>query len=108
MNAKQQEAVLDKSIDVLTKFCGGERPKGYTAPAWSTSRELIPMLEEKGVVYDHSFMHHDVQPYFAPDNSQGWVETDLKQEAEVWMSPMGKLKASKVVEIPANCEYGLS
>ena len=101
LSATQQKAVLDRSIEVLTKFCGA-KPKGYTAPSWSTSRELIPQLEEAGIVYDHSFMHHDFQPYFAPDNSQSWVETNLAKSADVWMRPMSKLKASNVVEIPAN------
>jgi peptidoglycan/xylan/chitin deacetylase (PgdA/CDA1 family) len=97
----EQKRVLDKSIDVLTKFCG-KKPQGYTAPAWSTSRELIPQLQEAGIVYDHSFMHHDLQPYFAPDNSQTWTETNLSKSADAWMTPMSALKPSRVVEIPAN------
>ena len=101
LSAEQQQDVLDKSIEVLTKFTGS-KPLGYTAPAWSTSRELIPQLEAAGILYDHSFMHHDVQPYFAPDNSQIWIETDHSKAAGHWMSPMGKLRKSKVVEIPAN------
>lgn len=101
LSASEQKVVLDKSIKVLTEFCG-KKPLGYTAPSWNTSRELIPQLEAAGIIYDHSFMHHDVQPYFAPDNSQSWVETDLSKPANAWMVPMAKLKASGVVEIPAN------
>jgi peptidoglycan/xylan/chitin deacetylase (PgdA/CDA1 family) len=101
LSATEQKKVLDRSIDVLTKFCG-EKPKGYTAPSWSTSRELIPQLQEAGIAYDHSFMHHDFQPYFAPDNSQSWIETNVAKSADAWMSPMSRLKASNVVEIPAN------
>lgn len=101
LSSQQQRDVLVRSIDSLTKFCG-KKPLGYTAPAWSTSRELIPQLEEMGILYDHSFMHHDVQPYFAPDNSQPWTETDLTKSADHWMKPMGEIKLSKVVEIPAN------
>ncbi len=93
MSAEQQKAVLDKSISVLTSFCNGVKPLGYTAPAWSTSRELVPQLEEAGILYDHSFMHHDLQPSFAPDNSQDWTETNFSsQAAEEWMKPMGKIK----------------
>jgi hypothetical protein len=47
-------------------------------------------------------MHHDLQPYFAPDASHEWVETDMKKEASTWMKPMTKIRASKIVEIPAN------
>ncbi|KAK0260931.1 hypothetical protein LTR35_013351 [Friedmanniomyces endolithicus] len=102
LSAQQQQDVLSRSIDVLTKFCGGRRPRGYTAPAWSTSKELIPQLEAAGVVYDHSFMHHDFQPYFAPDGRETWVETDHAKAAEAWMSPMTRIRPSWVVEIPAN------
>ena len=102
LSAKEQQAVLTRSIDVLTKFCNGKKPLGYTAPSWSTSKELIPQLEQAGILYDHSFMHHDFQPYFAPDSSHSWIETDFTKTAEHWMSPMTALKSSKVVEIPAN------
>lgn len=61
MSEGQQRAVMVKSIEVLEKFAG-VKPKGFTAPAWTTSKELIPLLEELGIEYDHSFMHHDVQP----------------------------------------------
>ena len=97
LSAQEQKFILSRSIDVLTKFCAGKKPQGYTAPAWSTSKELIPQLEEAGIVYDHSFMHHDLQPYFAPDSSHTWVETDHGKEADTWMTPMTKLKPSKVV-----------
>ncbi|KAF2171874.1 hypothetical protein M409DRAFT_18106 [Zasmidium cellare ATCC 36951] len=101
LSADQQQDVLTKSIDVLTKFCG-KKPIGYTAPAWSTSKELIPQLQEAGILYDHSFMHHDLQPYFTPDSSENWVETNAKDSADAWMTPMTKLRPSKVVEIPAS------
>jgi peptidoglycan/xylan/chitin deacetylase (PgdA/CDA1 family) len=101
LSASQQRNVLAKSIEVITNFTG-KKPQGYTAPAWATSKELIPLLEEHGILYDHSFMHHDLQPYFAPDASHEWIETDNKKEAETWMKPMTKIRPSKIVEIPAN------
>jgi peptidoglycan/xylan/chitin deacetylase (PgdA/CDA1 family) len=102
LTAQQQHDVLSKSIEILTKFCDGVKPRGYTAPAWSTSKELIPQLEESGIIYDHSFMHHDFQMYFAPDNSHTWVSTNISAAASTWMQPMSILKPSRVVEIPAN------
>lgn len=101
-SASEQQTILDRSIEVLTNFNHGKRPEGYTAPAWSTSRELIPQLRTAGILYDHSFMHHDVQPYWAPDSSESWIETNASQPASTWMKPMGALKPSRVVEIPAN------
>lgn len=90
-----------RSIDCITKFCG-KKPAGYTAPLWATSKELIGQLQEMGIVYDHSFMHHDLQPYYAPDNTETWIETNIKNSADSWMYPMSTIKPSKVVEIPAN------
>ncbi|KAK4549704.1 hypothetical protein LTR36_005005 [Oleoguttula mirabilis] len=101
LSAKEQQTVLTRSIDSLTAFCG-KKPRGYTAPSWATSKELITQLEGAGILYDHSFMHHDLQPYFAPDNSETWVETNMAKSAEYWMTPMTKIRPSKVVEIPAN------
>jgi peptidoglycan/xylan/chitin deacetylase (PgdA/CDA1 family) len=103
LTEQQQQDVLDKSIEVLTAFDGGRRPRGYTAPAWATTKHTIAQLQAAGVGYDHSFMHHDFQPYWAPDPAQStWVETDVSQKAESWMRPMSALRASSVVEIPAN------
>jgi peptidoglycan/xylan/chitin deacetylase (PgdA/CDA1 family) len=49
LSEQQQRDVLTKSIDVLTKFTG-KKPKGWTAPAWDTSKETIKLLEEYGIV----------------------------------------------------------
>jgi peptidoglycan/xylan/chitin deacetylase (PgdA/CDA1 family) len=49
LSEQQQRDVLTKSIDVLTKFTG-KKPKGWTAPAWDTSKEAIRLLEECEIV----------------------------------------------------------
>lgn len=49
LNEQQQRDVLAKSIDVLTAF-SGKKPKGWTAPAWDTSKQAIRLLEEHGIV----------------------------------------------------------
>jgi predicted deacetylase len=41
--------VLKKSIEVLTDIVG-KKPRGWTAPAWTTSKESITLLEEFGIV----------------------------------------------------------
>ncbi|KAF2095121.1 glucose 1-dehydrogenase [Rhizodiscina lignyota] len=101
LNEQQQRDVLAKSIKVITDFTG-QKPRGWTAPAWSTSKETISLLQEFGIEYDHSFMHHDCQMYNVPDLSEKWVETDVSKPASEWMTPMTALKASSVVEVPAN------
>jgi hypothetical protein len=53
--------------------------------------------------YDHSFMHHDSQPYYVPSpHLSTYTETDVSKPASHWMTPLSTLKPSAVVEIPAN------
>ncbi|OAL48350.1 glucose 1-dehydrogenase [Pyrenochaeta sp. DS3sAY3a] len=102
LSEQQQRDVLEKSIQVLTDIVG-KRPRGWTAPAWSTSNETIALLEEFGIEYDHSFMHHDSQPYYCPaPHLTTCTSTDVSLPASSWMTPMSTLKPSSVVEIPAN------
>lgn len=49
LTAKQERNVLTKSIEILEKFTG-KKPKGWTAPAWETSRNSIQLLQEYGIV----------------------------------------------------------
>lgn len=102
LSEDQQRDVLRKSIEVLEKATG-KKPRGWTAPAWATSRETVALLEEFGIEYDHSFMHHDSQPYYLPSpHLSSHVETDVSKDAAHWMVPMSTLVPSSVVEIPAN------
>lgn len=101
LTAKQERDVLTKSIEILEKFTG-KKPKGWTAPAWDTSRNSVQLLQEHGVEYDHSFMHHDSQLYYVPDGSHTWESPHEARNASDWMVPMSALKASNVVEVPAN------
>lgn len=100
LSAEQEVAVLEKSIKILSEFTG-KRPKGWTAPAWTTSPRTVSLLEQYGISYDHSFMHHDSQPYYLPYQPD-YAETDHSKKAHEWMRPMSQLKPSSVVEIPAN------
>jgi peptidoglycan/xylan/chitin deacetylase (PgdA/CDA1 family) len=102
LSEQQQRDVLCKSIQVLTDFVG-KKPRGWTAPAWSTSKETVKLLEEYGIEYDHSFMHHDSQPYYLPSpHLSTYTETNVSKPASHWMKPMSTLHASSVVEVPAN------
>src|SRR5579863_2404409 len=63
MTPEQEEAVLDKCIDLVTKL-SGKRPAGYVAPWWEFSPVTNELLLKRGIKYDHSLMHHDFQPYY--------------------------------------------
>ncbi|EPQ51267.1 polysaccharide deacetylase family protein [Gloeophyllum trabeum ATCC 11539] len=101
LSSKQQRDVMAKSISVITSFTG-KPPRGFTGPHWTSTPELVNILEEAGIEYDHTFMHHDCQMYLVPDGSATWTETDLEKQAEEWMKPMTAINPSTVVEIPAN------
>jgi hypothetical protein len=48
-------------------------------------------------------MHHDCQPYYLPSpHLSTYTETNVSKPASHWMTPMSALKASSVVEVPAN------
>jgi len=49
MNEQQQRDIMAKSVEVLTDFLG-KKPRGWTAPAWDTSKDSIKILEEFGIV----------------------------------------------------------
>ncbi|KAL5400309.1 hypothetical protein PMIN03_012487 [Paraphaeosphaeria minitans] len=91
-----------KSINDLTEITG-KRPRAWTAPAWSASKKTVKLLEELGIEYDHSFMHHDSQPSYVPDSSLSThTKTDVSEPASHWMPPTSTLTPSSMVEIPAN------
>lgn len=93
--------MLQRSLDILTKFLG-HKPKGWTCPSWTPSKWSVKLLEEFGVEYDHSFMHHDCQMYRLPYPPERAIETDHTLPAEDWMKPMSALRESGIVEVPAN------
>lgn len=101
LSVEQQRDVLQRSIAALTAFTG-RRPVGWTAPSWSTSKETPQLLQEHGIEYDHSFMYHDSQMYYLPDQTEEYVSTDVSKPAAHWMRPMTELRESAIVEIPAS------
>src|ERR1700676_4241416 len=58
MTPEQEEAVLDRSIELVTQL-SGRRPTGYVAPWWEFSQVSNELLVKKGIKYDHSLMHND-------------------------------------------------
>ncbi len=97
---EQEEAVFDKSIEVIEKICG-KRPVGYVAPWWEVSENSVKILLDKGIKYDHSLMHRDHECYYVRVND-GWTKIDYSQPAETWMKPFTRGELTKLVEIPAS------
>ncbi len=100
MTPEQEEAVMDKCIDVITKL-SGRRPTGYVAPWWEFSPVSNELLLNKGIKYDHSLMHDDFTPYYVRVGDT-WTKIDYSQEAETWMKPFVRGEETDLIEIPAN------
>ena len=100
MTAEQEEAVLDRCIELITQV-SGRRPTGYVAPWWEFSPITNELLLKKGIKYDHSLMHHDFQPHYVRVGDR-WTKIDFGKKAEEWMKPLVRGQETDLIEIPAS------
>ncbi len=100
MTPQQEEAVLDKCIDLVTKL-GGRRPTGYVAPWWEFSPVSNELLLKKGIKYDHSLMHRDYEPYYVRVGDT-WTKIDYAKQPQEWMHPLVRGAETDLIEIPAS------
>lgn len=100
MTREQEEAVLDKGIELVTKI-SGKRPTGYVAPWWEFSNVTNELLLKKGIKYDHSLMHNDFTPYRVRVGDK-WTKIDYSAKPEDWMKPLVRGEETDLIEIPAN------
>jgi peptidoglycan/xylan/chitin deacetylase (PgdA/CDA1 family) len=100
MTAEQEEAVLDKGIELITEI-SGKRPTGYVAPWWEFSNVTNELLLKKGIKYDHSLMHNDFTPYRVRVGDK-WTKIDYSAKPEDWMKPLVRGEETDLIEIPAN------
>lgn len=100
MSATQEEAVMDKCIDLLQEV-SGKRPDGYVAPWWEFSKVSNELLIKKGIKYDHSLMHNDFTPYYVRVGDT-YTKIDFQKTAEEWMKPLVRGQETDLIEIPAS------
>ncbi len=100
MSPEQEEAVLDRCIELLEGLTG-ERPAGYVAPWWEFSAVTAELLLARGIVYDHSLMHDDFHPYYVRVGDT-WTRIDYSRPAGDWMKPLVRGRETDLVEIPAS------
>jgi peptidoglycan/xylan/chitin deacetylase (PgdA/CDA1 family) len=98
MTAEQEEAVLDRSIELIVGLTG-TAPRGYVAPWWEFSTKTAELLVKKGLLYDHSLMHNDFHPYYARTGDR-WTKIDYSRPADTWMKPLQRGIETDLVEIP--------
>ena len=100
MTPEQEEIVLDKCIDLVTKL-SGRRPTGYVAPWWEFSPVSNELLLKKGIKYDHSLMHKDYEPYYVRVGDT-WTKINYSKQPGDWMKPLLRGKETDLIEIPAS------
>jgi len=100
MTREQEEAILDKCLDLLTKL-SGKRPTGYVAPWWEFSPVTNELLLERGIKYDHSLMHKDFHPYYIRVGDS-WTKIDYSKHPNEWMKPLVRGRETDLIEIPAS------
>ena len=100
MSPEQEEAVLDKCIELVTQL-SGRRPTGYVAPWWEFSPVSNELLLKKGIKYDHSLMHQDFEPHYVRVGDS-WTKIDYSKRPQDWMHPLKRGMETDLIEIPAN------
>ena len=100
MTAQQEEDVLTKCIDLMTRI-SGRRPTGYVAPWWEFSHITNELLLKHGIKYDHSLMHRDFECYYVRVGDR-WTKIDYSLSADKWMKPLERGTETDLIEIPAN------
>ncbi|GAA5844862.1 hypothetical protein JCM9279_000021 [Rhodotorula babjevae] len=101
MTLSQQKEILDHTYEQLTKLAG-KPPVGSVAPWWESSKEGIALLQEKGILYDHSSQAHDCMPFYTRTEDT-WTKIDYSaKSAKSWMKPLVKGELTSLVTIPAN------
>jgi len=97
MTPEQEEVVLDKCIELVTKV-SGRRPTGYVAPWWEFSPVTNELLLKKGIKYDHSLMHKDFEPYYVRVGDS-WTLIDYSKKPQEWMKPLQRGTETDLIEI---------
>jgi peptidoglycan/xylan/chitin deacetylase (PgdA/CDA1 family) len=100
MTQEQEEAVLDKCIDLVAKV-SGRRPTGYVAPWWEFSTVTNELLLKRGIKYDHSLMHKDFEPYYVRVGDS-WTLIDYSKKPQEWMKPLQRGTETDLIEIPGS------
>ncbi len=100
MTPYQEEKVLDYTTDLIEKVWG-RKPVGYVAPWWEFSHVTNELLIKKGIMYDHSLMHRDFEPYYVRVGDS-WTKIDYSKDPSDWMKPLVRGKETDLIEIPAS------
>jgi len=79
----QEAAYLDKGLQVLEDIAG-MRPVGYRAPMWEPTYSTARLLEERGFLYDSTFMDSDHPYELATGDGRSIVEIPIQWALDDW------------------------
>ena len=100
MTPEQEEAVMDRCIDLIERVAG-RRPTGYVAPWWEFSPVTNELLLKKGIKYDHSLMNNDFHPFYVRVGDS-WTPIDYSKHPDHWMKPLVRGQETDLIDIPGN------
>ncbi len=100
MTPDQEEAVLDKCIDLI-RGVSGRSPTGYVAPWWEFSPVSNELLLKKAIKYDHSLMNDDFHPFYVRVGDS-WTPIDYAKHPREWMKPLVRGEETDLIDIPAS------
>jgi peptidoglycan/xylan/chitin deacetylase (PgdA/CDA1 family) len=100
MTPEQEEAVMDKCIDLIQRV-SGRRPSGYVAPWWEFSGVTNELLLKKGIKYDHSLMNNDFHPFYVRVGDS-WTPIDYSKHPDAWMKPLVRGRETDLIDIPGS------
>ncbi len=100
MTPEQEEAVMDKCIELIERVAG-RRPTGYVAPWWEFSAVTNELLLKKGIKYDHSLMNDDFHPFYVRVGDS-WTRIDYSKHPDEWMKPLVRGQETDLIDIPGN------
>jgi peptidoglycan/xylan/chitin deacetylase (PgdA/CDA1 family) len=100
MTPEQEEAVMDKCIELIERLSGG-RPTGYVAPWREFSNHTNALLLKKGIKYDHSLMNDDFHPFYVRVGDS-WTPIDYSKQPKEWMRPLIRGEETDLIDIPGS------
>ena len=100
MTREQEEAVLDKCIDLIERL-SGRCPTGYVAPWWEFSPVTNELLLSRGIKYDHSLMNDDFHPFYVRVGDS-WTPIDYSKHPNEWMKPLVRGEETDLIDIPGS------
>lgn len=80
--AGEQREWIEKALDAHLRICGG-KPRGYRAPVYNVTQEVVDLLIEHGFVYDSSLMADDI-PYLMKTTTGELMELPVHWGTDDW------------------------